>query len=153
MTLKLEDIVPRPSSFTLSNGKVYHLRAVTLGDEVWMAQEFGGEKLRAIFDRGEMLPICRIVFRLLSEEDKAEFAKQTVTIMNEEGDSMQETLGGYRLLYTRISGFSEKQAVLTALLETLGISRPTLEKIEAAMVEDAEKKSLSLPTGATPSTP
>ncbi len=133
--VRLEDIIPKAATFTLARTKkTYHLRPVSLADEVWLKTEFGDD-LQKIFSEINMVAISRIVFRLLEDEDKAEFAQKTVTIMNEQGEKAEEKMGGASLLHALISGFAEKMAILQALLQTIGISRPVAD----ALV-DVEKK-------------
>lgn len=136
--VKLEDIIPKKAAFSLRQkpGVVFAMRPVSLRDEVWLKNTFGAE-LQKILQDMQMRQVCRIVFHLLEEESKEHFAKTTVTIMNEEGDRVSETLGGAELLYALVSGFDEKMVVFQALLETIGISRPVQEKFV-----EAEKKKL-----------
>lgn len=136
--VKLEDIIPRQASFSLRQKPdvVFKMRPVSLRDEVWMKNTFGAD-LPKILEEMQMRQVCRIIFHLLEEESKEHFVKTTVTIINEEGDKVSETLGGAELLYALVSGFDEKMTVFQALLETIGISRPVQEKLV-----DAEKKKL-----------
>jgi hypothetical protein len=127
--IELEDIVPRPATFYLERTKkTYHLRAVSLEDELWMRRTFGDE-IQNIFSQIQMEPICRIVFRQLEEKDKEDFLEQTVTLINEKGQKISETKGGSELLLCLICGFEEKIQIFKALMKTIGISRPILEQI------------------------
>lgn len=151
--LQMEDIKPEPATFKLkSRGESeYRLRAVTLEDEIWLNKEFGS-RLDNVFKNMEMGPISRIVFRLMDEEDKQrDFTKRKVTIMNEAGETISEDRGGVELLQASLVGFDDKLAVITALLATIGMSRPAMDKLQAAL-DEAEKKSLSPEIGEKPST-
>lgn len=146
LTLNLEDIIPRAAIFTLRlTGITYAMRPVSLSDELWLKNTFGSG-LQKILEEMEMRPICRIVFHLLDEKSKEHFAKQTVTIMNEEGDKVSETKGGAELLYCLISGFDEKMKVFQALLETIGLSRPIQEKFVEAEKKKLQDLAKSIPT-------
>ena len=140
--LKMQDIRPKPSSFTLAyNNKTYRLRAVSLEDEIWMNQTFG-ERLNDVFKELQMEHICRIVFRLMESDCRPDFASTTVKIINETGDEVSETMGGYRLLMAMMTGGpDEKIHVINALMETIGLSRPVAEKIVKDDADKTEKKS------------
>ena len=141
--IKLEDLVPTGASFTLrKTGKTYRLNAISLGDEMWMQETFG-EGLSAVFSKMKMKEVCRILFHQLVEEDKADFAATDVVFMNEEGETLRKRVGGAELLYIQVSGFAEKIEIFEALMQTLGCSRPVLEKLTGV---EREKKSLQ-PTG------
>lgn len=134
--IQLEDIVPQGASFHLKKtDKTYHLNPVMLSDELWMQQTFGAE-LEIILKEVRMKEICRIVFRLMTDEDKQDFLKKEVQFINEEGDSMTKSIGGAELLFLLVSGFNEKIAIFEALLRTIGVSRP----IQDALTDVVEKK-------------
>jgi hypothetical protein len=150
MDIKIEDIVPKGSSFFLrANQKTYRLNPFTLADEIWMSETFG-KSIQEVFSEVKMKEICRIVFRLMNEEDKQEFAAQTVKIMNEEGESMEIRRGGAELLCLLVSGFNEKIAIFQALLDTLGVSRPVVEKISQS--EDQKKNPIATAATSSPGT-
>jgi hypothetical protein len=141
--IQLEDLIPQGATFTLrKTEKTYRLNAVSLGDELWMNQQFG-ESLSDIFQNIRMKEICRIVFRLLDDEDKEDFAARDVTIMNELGEKVTNRIGGAELLFLMVSGFQEKIEIFEALLQTIGISRPILNKMKeevGAPTKPEEKK-------------
>ncbi len=114
-------------TFTICN-PTYRMNPVSAADELWMKQEFG-DRLEKIFQEIDMKEICRIVFRLLKEEDKKDFAAKDVEFMNEQGETNTVRVGGVFLLYAQVSGYHEKVEIFKALLETIGISRPMQKKI------------------------
>lgn len=139
--IKLEDLVPEGSEFTLkSTGLTYKLRAFTMQDEIWLAKTFG-EGIKEIFEKAKMQEICKIVFHQL--ENKEDFCKREVKIINEDGEEVKGTIGGVDLLISLISGMDEKLNIINALLATIGISRGVMEKIQ----EDTEKKKSNEPSG------
>ena len=146
--LKMEDIKPKASQFTLSqNGKTYRLRPVSLEDQIWMNQTFG-ENLNDVFEKLKMEPICRIVFRLMESECRADFASTTVKIINENGDEVTETMGGYRLLMAMITGGPDEIfQIVGSLMETIGLSRPVAEKIAEGEEKPEKKSPQRKPTG------
>jgi hypothetical protein len=144
MDLQLEDLVPQESEFKLrKTGKTYCLREVTAADEGWFQKTFG-ESLVKRFENLESECVCRIAFRLMVEKDKQEFASQTVTIMNEEGETVEIRLGGWELFMHYVSGLAEKVEISKAVLQAIGVSRPVLDKIEE---EEIKKKLITEPTG------
>lgn len=155
--LSIEDIQPKRSFFELKvTGRRYHLHPVMLEDEIWLRHEFG-DRLKEILQEVEMEPLCRIAFRLMEEEDRATLQAQTVTITNEEGQSVSETLGGVRLLRCLVMGLDEKLAIYRAVMATIGLSRPAMEKLGAGALyrgvsQDPEPGSKKKKTGRRSST-
>lgn len=148
--LKLEDIRPARAEVKFANHeKPYMLRPITLEDELWLQTEYGGN-IQKIFDECRFSDIFRIAFRLL--EDKEDFVKRTVEIVNEEGDRGVVEIGGYKLLLAMASGLGDKERVMRALLTTIGISRPIQDTLIAEEVAKAEKKSQAHSTGERSST-
>lgn len=142
--LKLEDLIPEGSEFKLRiTGKTYKLRPFSMQDELWIQKTFG-DGIHDIFKKLKMQEICRITFHQL--EDKSEFTKREVKFVNEEGDSTVQTLGGVELLFSLISGTDEKIEIVNALLATIGLSRPVVQKLEEADRLEKEKKSLATET-------
>lgn len=153
--LKLEDIIPQASEFTLSaTGKTYRLRPISLDDEVWLKQTFG-ESIKEVFEEVKMFEVCRIVFHQMEPESQKDFIKQNVKIVNEEGDSETLNIGGYKLLFSMVAGTREKMDMFKALLQTIGISRPILDKIGKVELEKKNEELnqlMSKPTGLKSST-
>ena len=144
--LTFEDIRPEKASFTLkSTGKKYTLRPVSMDDEIWLRERFGDD-IEKIFTEIRTQEICDIVFHQLDEASKEGFTAQEVTIMNEEGEKITEKRGGSKLLRCFLIGFEDKMLVYNALMKTLGLSRPTVDKLIAAedamKAQSTEKKSL-----------
>jgi hypothetical protein len=128
--IQLEDLVPQGAQFTLrKTEKTYRMNAVSLADEMWINQTFG-ESLGEIFKNIKMKEICRIVFRLLDDEDKEDFLARDVTIINEMGEKLTQRMGGSELMFLLISGYAEKIEIFEALLQTIGISRPMLNQLK-----------------------
>lgn len=146
--LKLEDLKPEPSSFTLdSNGKTYHLRPVSLDDELWLRKTFG-DRLQEVFTNLEMENLSRIVFHQLTPADQCDFLPEKRTFINEEGHRFEETVGGYRLLMVQMQGgVEEKVRIIDALLKTIGASRPKLEAAAGGGGEAQKKSPPKKPTG------
>jgi hypothetical protein len=129
--IDLNDIVPEGASFSLrKTGKIYRLRPINLSDEIWLQKNFG-TGLDAVFREVKMKEICRIAFHQMVEEDKEEFLARDVTVINEEGEKLSVRMGGAELLFVNISGHTEKLAVFEALLHTVGVSRPMIDKLSA----------------------
>lgn len=136
--MRLEELVPQGSEFHLAiPNKTYHLRPCTLADEVWLQKTFGA-KLESVFNELKTKELCRIAVYLMDDKEKEDFIKRTVTFIDDSGEKLSTELGGYELLMTLISGIKEKKEVCQAILQTVGLNRPVLEKLE---LEQAEKKS------------
>ncbi len=151
--LTLEDIIPQLATFKLrALDTEMELRPINVDDELWLRREWPGDQLHRVLGRIEPEAVCRIVFHQLTPESKALLVVQKITIMNEQGESVQGTIGGVALLKTLISGNDELLLVYHALMTTVGISREVIAKITD------EKKNITLanlnppPIGPTSST-
>lgn len=128
--ISLKDLNPQGSKFTLRQAeREFSLRPINLRDEKWLQATFGN-RLNKIFTEMLMLEVCRIAFHQLEEEDKKFFAKKELTLTNEEGESVTETIGGYELLFWYVSGLDEKMELFQSLMETIGVSRK-MQKAQA----------------------
>lgn len=157
--ITLGEVIPRASEFTLrQTGKTYRLRPVTLDDEIWIErtyQDKGG--LSQVLATMNIPEICRAVFHQLVPEDQAEFAQRDVTFIDEDtGCSETKKVGGFRLLFALVSGNAEKIALYSALMDTIGVSRPIIEAAEDAILKKkvglTALAELAEPTGAGSST-
>lgn len=133
---------PKESTFRLKSAKdkVFTMNPITLADEVWLDETYGQEKIQKIFNDMNIKEISRIVFRLLKTEDKLFFKPQDVLFVNENGESEEIKLGGVELLRSMVIGNEEKLALMMALLENIGISRPVLDELSK---EEVKKKKVS----------
>lgn len=129
--MNLKDLKPKESRFKLKAAKrEFTLNPITLADEVWLDEEFGQEKIEQIFTEINIKEISRIVFRLIKPEDKVFFKSRPVKFITEDGEELEQDLGGVELLRTMISGNDEKIGIINALLENIGLSRPDIDKDE-----------------------
>lgn len=138
--LKLEDIIPTAGSFTLkTTGKKYTLRPFNMNDEIWLKHTFGNDEEITKLLQGDLFKVVQIAYHQIIEEDKKDFKFQEVEFTDDNGKSEKIEIGGYKLLFSMVSGWSDKKSILDALLMTIGISRPVLEKAEQM---EKEKKNL-----------
>jgi hypothetical protein len=136
--LRIQDLAPESQTFTLrvTGEKKYRLRPMSIADAEWMAETWGQEKLNEIFAQLRTKELCRIIFRLLDEESQAAFARQKVTITNEEtGDKVEQEFGGVPLMLRMIAGIDEFAGIVQCLRKVIGVSDRYLE-----VVEEEEKK-------------
>lgn len=144
--MDLVNIVPKESSFKLKikndkgeeYDKSFHMRSINLNDEIWLQKEYG-TAIGKVFEEVNTKEISRIVFRLMEDEDKLFFAKRDIITVDEDGNKQELTIGGLKLLRYMISGWEEKIAVLNALLENIGLSRP--DEKDDSESDGEEKKS------------
>jgi hypothetical protein len=136
--LSLEDLKPEVGTFKLSimGDKEYHLRKFNLEDEIWLKKTFGLNIEQAFADKES---VCAIAWHQLQQEDRVDFKKQKVKIVNDEGDELTIEKGGLALFSSLVVGQLEQVEITKALLQTIGISRQKMEELEA----EAEKKRLS----------
>jgi len=128
--MNLTEMVPRESKFKLASvKKEFTLRPINLEDEIWLKREYGDARIQEIFEQIEIEPISRIVYRLITPEDKSFFKKRTIEIVTEDGDSLEEEMGGLKLFRFMIHGWDEKLALINALIENIGLSRPEVKEV------------------------
>lgn len=141
--LSLRDLVPAKAKFRLANTeREYTLRPISLGDQLWIAETFQ-VGLEQILAKGMIKEMIGVAFHQLSENDKSDFARREVTVMDNAGEKHARMLGGATLLAELIHGPSEIVSISEALLRTLGISKPIQDEIEKSLAEtesDAKKK-------------
>lgn len=110
MALKLEDLQPREATFSLSEhpDKPFVLKKLSLATQVWLRDRFGADKIKGIFENQSLPEISEIAFHLLKDK--------TVTPTLE---SLQEA----------VVTQADRIALIKALLQTVGISQPVLDKL------------------------
>lgn len=134
--MELIDLKPQESSFKLQKyDEIFKLNPITLADEAWLLETYGQEGVSAIFTEMNLPEICRVVFRLMSLDSKRAFKKKEVTLIDEEGNETTGELGGLDLFMAMMSGNDDKVAVINALIENIGASRPEVK-------EDSKKKEM-----------
>jgi hypothetical protein len=147
--MELTSLVPRDIKFNLTSIKdrEFTMKAITLADKIWLDENFPNGQIAEIFLNINIKEICRIIFRLLTPEDKLFFKKQKVKIVNEEGDEEEIEIGGVALLQSLISGgIGEELELVNALLKNMGYSDNQIEdikngKLDEKPEENTEKKS------------
>lgn len=117
MKLDLNDLKPKECLLELSDfpGKKYTVKKFSLAMQIWMRDRFGPEGIGGIFKNQKLPEISEIVHHLL--KDTSDFPTL---------ESFQEAIVTQQ----------DRVNVLTAVLETIGISQPVIKKLS----DDAEKK-------------
>lgn len=142
--MNLLDMKPKESKLKLKSLKNdLTLRPVSLADEAWLDEQYGSKEITKIFNEVNIKEISKIVFRLLDNESKKIFKKQIVEMIDENGDSSEVELGGVELFRSMIIGWDEKVALLNALLENIGLSRPAEKEIDVK--KKAVKETMEMP--------
>lgn len=151
MKLSMKDLVPADSTFTLKAfpGEEFRLRKINGHDEIWLQQTWGND-FANVFSEARLKDLCRIAFHQLNEDQKHHFKKQTVKVVNEEGDEAEHQIGGYLLMACSVVGMEEKTRICEAILETIGISRPMQKEITDGV--DQKKSEQQMSTGDISST-
>lgn len=134
-SIKLEDIVPQNATIEI-NGKAYTLRKINLADEAWLKSQ--GD-LQDKFTNEDMDFVSKFAFRLLV--DKSEFMPTVRKGFDDDGYEVDEKVTGPQRILEGMSGPEQKYELFRALCQTLGISRPLMDK----MVEERLKKNQTKP--------
>lgn len=157
MTMELDEFIPKTGTFHLAHtNKTYHLRKISLADEAWLKTRFGSDvEVSKIFTEMNIFAIAEIAFHQLVDEERAEFLERDVKFIDDNGKELIMKLGGYKLLFSLISGWSEKSDIVKGLLETIGVSRPTVTKAEMEAEQAKQehfKKKINDPQNQSPLT-
>lgn len=138
--MDLVELHPRASKFHLKKiEKDLILRPWTIGDQAWLQQEYK-ENVQKIFDPAniDIAAICRIVYRLL--DDKSDFKAEVIKTYNEDGDEIQEKVGGWKKLALSILDVNEQLDMFAAVTECIGLSMPEVDEIRNAGKKKEVKK-------------
>jgi hypothetical protein len=126
--MDLEKIRPENIKLEIKRtGNEYEFRLVNLLDETWLKKQYG-EKLAELFtnESVDMDPLCRLAFRLLV--DKSDFKKIETNSIDEDGNEVVKTIGGYKLFMSKFQGEEEKTQLLVAIGRTINNSRPEVKE-------------------------
>jgi len=135
--MKLEEIKPMRSKFKLSSSnKEYSVRPFTLEDEIWAVNTLGAS-IDNVFVGGSINydNFTRILYRIIC--DKSDFKRVTTMTYDDNGDEVEESIGGYKKFQTMVMNDDDKTSILKAFTEILKKSRPEIGK---ALESDSKKK-------------
>jgi len=132
MKLNLSDLKPEEATFTLSEfpDKTFTLKKFSLNAQLWMNERFGQEQVKGIFENRRLAEISEVVFFLLKD-------KSVITSL----EALREA----------IVTNQDRVAMMGALLKTIGISQPVMDKLKKD-VETGNAESLNQLIGAQSST-
>lgn len=148
--LTLEEIVPAPAEFSISNGKTFKLDKMNIVHSQWLNSTFGEGGMQKIFKNLETQGILRMGWRMLNIDDKKKFPPTEVEEVCEDTGVVQtKTIGGLELFKAEFNGPLDLLELLKALLKTIGISQPVLDKL----TDESAKKKLMEQIGHPSSTP
>jgi len=133
--MELQDIRPKKSSFYLRLiGESCTLDPISLDHELNFMEKYGKDWINAIVSNDNINEIIWVVYQLLNTESKAFFIKRDITSYDDEGNEKIITIGGVALFKKMISGASESESIVNALVDNIGLSRPDPVK------DDGKKK-------------
>lgn len=141
--VKIEDLVPAPSEFTLE-GKTYHLRKFSIEDEAWMRRTWKPHETEKYFAEMDMAKLSLLLYRLLVE--KSDFPPVEIEDHDDDGNVIKRKLTGPQNLCRQLpGGILATQEIMFALSATIGVSQPILdaltkEEIENQMAADKKKE-------------
>ena len=130
MKLDLHDLQPKEAQFNLGETALT-LRKFTLASQIWTQQRFGTENIQGIFSNLRLGEISEIAYYLL--KDKKPFPTL---------ESFQEAVVTQR----------DKMNLIQALLDTVGISQPVIERLNQENPTGNEQSPSQSLTGAKSST-
>lgn len=132
MKLNLSDLKPEEATFTLDDfpDKTFTLKKFSLNAQLWMNERFGVDQVKGIFENRRLGEISELVFFLLKD-------KSVITSL----EAFREAITSNR----------DRVAMMGALLKTIGISQPVMDKLKEG-VETGNAESLNQLIGAQSST-
>ena len=138
--MELKDLRPKRASFELENGREYFLRPLSLSDEIWLQENIGPDGLAEVFanDSVNMPLLSRIIYHQI--EDKSDFIKKEITVIDEDGNETIEHIGGCKLFQLMIIGMESKINIIHAFNQVMGASRPEAEESSSAEGSEVKKK-------------
>lgn len=141
--INLEQIRPQDAEIIV-DGETVVLRKFNGMDEAWLRETFGTDPdvLKQISDE----KLYRIIFHQMRYEDQVKFgSKTTLKMVNDNGETIEEVVAGWKAFSAHLFGLREKVELLNTLGKLVGLSRPLLtdeEKKELAkQTSDLKKKS------------
>ncbi len=136
--MKLEDVIPQDSKIIIG-GKEYELRKMNLEDEAWMARVIGeGDELQKVFQEMQFDKISKLIFRLL--KNKQDFLPMKIEDHDDDGYPVERFVTGPQRVLRSTHGTKEKIEMYYSVMETIGVSRPMLDKLEEQEIAKEEKK-------------
>lgn len=114
--LDLMSLSPQDAEFVLDArpGEIFTLRKWSIRSKQWAVEKYGTQALDKIFRELSIVEICDITWFMLKDQNK--FKDQEDFLEN-------------------VCSVRDQIAVIKALLKTVGIGEPELNKIDAAMKE------------------
>jgi hypothetical protein len=148
--LTLEDIKPEAAKFTLQlvPDREFEIRPISVLDRRWLKNTFNADQIKSIFMEYDFEQIARIVYHQLTLDDQMFLKKQSVKIVNEDGDEKEIVLGGVNLFLSLVTGLAEQRTIIEAMTQTFGISKSLMDE---AIADDEKKSQLIGQESATPS--
>jgi len=132
MAMELNEIYPTLPEFTVSE-KTYHLRLVSVADQVWLSEKIGGmDKLQNMFSatNPDLGNIIKFSYRLLVE--KSDFLAKDVETISDEGEPSIRRMSGPEVFMTSMKPH-----------EILGIVNALRESFEKSQPKEVKKKAKS----------
>jgi hypothetical protein len=139
-SVTLDDLIPEHATFTLkSTGKIYIIRPVNLDDQVWVKKNIGDETMiEKAFSGLDPDVITKLVYRLMDQDGRTDFMARDCSEINGDGEQQSYRLTGPQALCKAIEWPQEFIEVFRALLKTIGISNPILDKLGMDIIKKKE---------------
>jgi len=128
--IKLEDLIPSSSSFTLKMFEDFEfkLKPCTGGMLIEMTRAIGN--IESLLANPNAENISKIAMSLFEYDSAVKFKKQTVkTIDVNTGDESEAEIGGYFLLMHSISGTAEQYSIYGAILKSFGYDQTRIDDL------------------------
>ena len=133
--ISIEDFVPQDAEIVIG-GKTYHMRKINVEDEVWLRTTFG-KGISDIFMNMHFDQIARLIFRQL--KDKSDFMPTEEDGLDDDGYPVKVKVTGPMRILKSMTGMQEKNDAVYAVVQLIGVSRPMMDKMVEAELEEKKK--------------
>jgi hypothetical protein len=139
MKATIEKLFPKESKLNFKNiEKELTVKTITLADDAWMHHEFGGkEGIVNAFSSGDLRSLVRILYRLLTNEDKIWLGKIEFNTVDENGKAEAIKSNIDKLLY--LVDVTDTPVIIKALVDSRGASMPEILTEAEGTVGDKKK--------------
>lgn len=140
--MELEELLPpKPEFFLKSKNRNFAIRPPTLHDQVWFKNRYGtSTSFASALSTGDWVEISRVVYHLLSDDDRREFLAQDVRVVNDDGEEKTVRHTGPEVFLLAIDGIEEITKIMGALTRAIMISNPAIEEDVKKQVAEAKAK-------------
>jgi hypothetical protein len=142
MKATIEKLFPKETKLKFKNiDKELTVQTITLADDAWMMHEFGGKAgIISVFESSDLRSLVKILYRLLSNEDKIYLGKIQFNTVDEEGTESPVKSNIDKILF--LVDVTDTKVIIKSLIDSRGASLPEIIADDIGIVDDKKKAKL-----------